>query len=453
MRRCQDTTQGVVDEDTYHPLLSSCSLCARRAGVRPGRPPRRRPAAGAGRRAAGAPNTWTIDPAHIRHRLRRSPHDGEQRARHVRQGCRHASRTTARTSRRSRPTSRSTRRASPPTTRSATRTSRAPTSSTSRRSRRSRSSRSACRRSTAGKFKLIGDLTMHGVTKEVTLDVEGPSQPIVAQGATRVGATATTTLNRQDYGVKWSRQHRRRRRGGRRRGQESTPRARARSKRESQALSRGSGASVESVTAYSATISLPVSWSRRSALVPAAQTRPPAFVYIARSTTICAGVAPRLSTSAPKRALDRRAGTRRRTSTLKRLLPAQREGPRRRALPSSNSSVTRTWPATRRVRDQDVGLRAARAARPRPRPAPTPCPSPSRPASCAPRTTAAGSARPPHRSLDDRPARCWSTQRSSTRRVGQQPLAVERSSSTQMVSGSAPRPCSPSSASTPSGSR
>jgi polyisoprenoid-binding protein YceI len=55
-----------------------------------------------------------------------------------------------------------------------------------------------------GKFKLIGDLTMHGVTKEVTLDVEGPSQAIVAQGATRIGASASTTLNRQDYGVKWS---------------------------------------------------------------------------------------------------------------------------------------------------------------------------------------------------------------------------------------------------------
>jgi polyisoprenoid-binding protein YceI len=56
-----------------------------------------------------------------------------------------------------------------------------------------------------GKFKLIGDLTMRGVTKEVTLDVEGPSQAIVAQGATRIGASATTTLNRQDFGVKWSR--------------------------------------------------------------------------------------------------------------------------------------------------------------------------------------------------------------------------------------------------------
>jgi polyisoprenoid-binding protein YceI len=55
-----------------------------------------------------------------------------------------------------------------------------------------------------GAFKLIGDLTMHGVTKEVTLDVTGPSQAIVAQGATRIGASATLTLNRQDYGVKWS---------------------------------------------------------------------------------------------------------------------------------------------------------------------------------------------------------------------------------------------------------
>jgi polyisoprenoid-binding protein YceI len=57
----------------------------------------------------------------------------------------------------------------------------------------------------AGAFKLIGDLTIRGVTKEVTLDIEGPSQPIQAQGATKIGATATTTINRQDYGVKWSR--------------------------------------------------------------------------------------------------------------------------------------------------------------------------------------------------------------------------------------------------------
>jgi polyisoprenoid-binding protein YceI len=57
----------------------------------------------------------------------------------------------------------------------------------------------------AGKFRLIGDLTMRGVTKEVVLDVEGPTDPFTAQGNRRVGATATTTVNRQDYGVSWSR--------------------------------------------------------------------------------------------------------------------------------------------------------------------------------------------------------------------------------------------------------
>jgi polyisoprenoid-binding protein YceI len=57
----------------------------------------------------------------------------------------------------------------------------------------------------AGTFKLIGDLTIHGVTKEVTLDVEGPSQIYKNGPVFKVGATATTTINRHDYGVKWSR--------------------------------------------------------------------------------------------------------------------------------------------------------------------------------------------------------------------------------------------------------
>jgi polyisoprenoid-binding protein YceI len=56
-----------------------------------------------------------------------------------------------------------------------------------------------------GKFRLIGDLTMRGVTKEVVLDVVGPTEPFTAQGNVRAGATATTTLNRKDYGVSWSR--------------------------------------------------------------------------------------------------------------------------------------------------------------------------------------------------------------------------------------------------------
>jgi polyisoprenoid-binding protein YceI len=57
----------------------------------------------------------------------------------------------------------------------------------------------------AGTFKLVGDLTMRGVTKEVALDVEGPTPVVNAGPVAKVGATATTTLNRQDFGVKWSR--------------------------------------------------------------------------------------------------------------------------------------------------------------------------------------------------------------------------------------------------------
>lgn len=54
------------------------------------------------------------------------------------------------------------------------------------------------------KLKVVGDLTMHGVTKEVPLDVE-LSDPIKTPwGDTRVGTTATSKVNRQDFGVKWN---------------------------------------------------------------------------------------------------------------------------------------------------------------------------------------------------------------------------------------------------------
>lgn len=56
-----------------------------------------------------------------------------------------------------------------------------------------------------GKLKVTGDLTIHGVTKEVVLDVEGPTAPVKDPwGNTRVAANATTKVNRQDYGVKWN---------------------------------------------------------------------------------------------------------------------------------------------------------------------------------------------------------------------------------------------------------
>lgn len=53
-----------------------------------------------------------------------------------------------------------------------------------------------------GAFKIIGDLTMHGVTKEVTLDAIF-NGTMTAQGDTRAGFSATTTINRQDWGISY----------------------------------------------------------------------------------------------------------------------------------------------------------------------------------------------------------------------------------------------------------
>ncbi len=57
----------------------------------------------------------------------------------------------------------------------------------------------------AGKLKITGDLTIHGVTKEAVLEVEGPTAPVTDPWKnTRVAASATTKINRQDFGVKWN---------------------------------------------------------------------------------------------------------------------------------------------------------------------------------------------------------------------------------------------------------
>lgn len=54
----------------------------------------------------------------------------------------------------------------------------------------------------SGKLKITGDLTIHGVTKEVLLDVEGPTAPVKdPRGNYHVGASATHTVNRKDFGV------------------------------------------------------------------------------------------------------------------------------------------------------------------------------------------------------------------------------------------------------------
>lgn len=57
----------------------------------------------------------------------------------------------------------------------------------------------------AGTFRLIGDLTIHGMTREVTLTVDGPSPAVKAQnGGQKIGASATTTLNRRDFGLEYN---------------------------------------------------------------------------------------------------------------------------------------------------------------------------------------------------------------------------------------------------------
>lgn len=53
-----------------------------------------------------------------------------------------------------------------------------------------------------GKLKVTGDLTIHGVTREVVLDVDGPSGPAKdPRGNAHMGASATTTISRKDFGV------------------------------------------------------------------------------------------------------------------------------------------------------------------------------------------------------------------------------------------------------------
>jgi len=57
----------------------------------------------------------------------------------------------------------------------------------------------------AAQFKVTGDLTLHGVTKEVVLDVSDVTAPIKdPMGKTRAGAQASTKIDRKDFGINWS---------------------------------------------------------------------------------------------------------------------------------------------------------------------------------------------------------------------------------------------------------
>ena len=56
------------------------------------------------------------------------------------------------------------------------------------------------------RLEVIGDLTIHGMTREVTVDVEGPTPEVKDPwGGFRRGATATTKINRKDFGLTWNR--------------------------------------------------------------------------------------------------------------------------------------------------------------------------------------------------------------------------------------------------------
>jgi polyisoprenoid-binding protein YceI len=57
-----------------------------------------------------------------------------------------------------------------------------------------------------GKLNVAGDLTIRGVTKPVTLAVDGPTAEIKdIWGSQRIGATATTTIDRRDFGLVYNR--------------------------------------------------------------------------------------------------------------------------------------------------------------------------------------------------------------------------------------------------------
>jgi polyisoprenoid-binding protein YceI len=56
-----------------------------------------------------------------------------------------------------------------------------------------------------GKLRVTGDLTMHGVTRPVVLEVDGPSPEIKDPwGNTRIGLSASTRINRKDWGLMYN---------------------------------------------------------------------------------------------------------------------------------------------------------------------------------------------------------------------------------------------------------
>ena len=56
-----------------------------------------------------------------------------------------------------------------------------------------------------GELAVTGDLTIHGVTRKVVFSVEGPTAAGKDPwGNTRIGLSATTKINRKDFGLTWN---------------------------------------------------------------------------------------------------------------------------------------------------------------------------------------------------------------------------------------------------------
>lgn len=53
-------------------------------------------------------------------------------------------------------------------------------------------------------YRVLGDLTIHGVTKEVLFNAEYAGQQKDAYGKQRAGLTAKATINRKDFGLTWN---------------------------------------------------------------------------------------------------------------------------------------------------------------------------------------------------------------------------------------------------------
>lgn len=54
-------------------------------------------------------------------------------------------------------------------------------------------------------LKVVGDLTIHGVTKQVTLEMESPSEEMKDPwGNTKIAVSGTTKIKRKDFGLTWN---------------------------------------------------------------------------------------------------------------------------------------------------------------------------------------------------------------------------------------------------------